>query len=289
MHKSYIIQCMPGAWHIPRSKKHLTRDKLEHSPRFLIACVLTALLTVAESSKAEFTPGLSLRATTNYVIRGYTRSNEQPAAQLNLDLGHSSGFFFGSWISSVAFSEEDAESGPGSNMSSMGSEMQETVDNPAHIEFQPYAGFNAALTRNWRAELISTGYIYNGTVMGGNYDYAEIYSRLLYKDIVSMRLGIAPNSYGYDLTNVNFDAQVRYPLTDVIEFSAGLGYDHYSIVSEYSIIHWNAGVQWNIGNHVALELRYFGRHTMVNTHGDDMLHAPPALGFPIVFAVSVGF
>ncbi len=71
--------------------------------------VLTGLVTVpalasAADSPHTFTGNVTL--TSNYVFRGISQSSGEPAIQGGLDYAHKSGFYLGTWASSVGWLED---------------------------------------------------------------------------------------------------------------------------------------------------------------------------------------
>jgi uncharacterized protein (TIGR02001 family) len=60
-----------------------------------------AALTASTLTHAEFSANMAL--TSDYVWRGYSQSDEDPAIQGGIDYNHSSGFYVGTWASNVDF------------------------------------------------------------------------------------------------------------------------------------------------------------------------------------------
>ncbi len=89
-------------------------------------CLLPLGVTVmclAVPAEGEFS--ITLNGSTNYVYRGYSKSDDHPVAQLNLDYEHEkSGIFIGVWTSMVDFGEDEDE-----------------FDDPAKVEISPYIGW----------------------------------------------------------------------------------------------------------------------------------------------------
>ena len=67
--------------------------------------VAVGALTLAGAASAEFSANIG--ATNNYLFRGVTQTNDQPAIQGGLDYAHDSGFYVGTWASNVEFSGQN--------------------------------------------------------------------------------------------------------------------------------------------------------------------------------------
>ena len=65
------------------------------------AMIITAPMVVAEDSPHEFSANVAL--STDYMYRGGSQTNEQPAISGGFDYGHSSGLYAGLWASNVDF------------------------------------------------------------------------------------------------------------------------------------------------------------------------------------------
>ena len=74
-----------------------------------IALLATTPLTFAADGDNSFwgiTPAASVSLTTNYMWRGVSQSNNDPAIQGAIDFAHDSGFYIGAWASSVEFGDQ---------------------------------------------------------------------------------------------------------------------------------------------------------------------------------------
>ena len=66
--------------------------------KFIIACG-TALLGVSSLAQAELSANIG--ATSNYLWRGVTQTDDGPAISGGIDWAHDSGFYLGSWVSNI--------------------------------------------------------------------------------------------------------------------------------------------------------------------------------------------
>jgi uncharacterized protein (TIGR02001 family) len=218
---------------------------------------------------AEFSG--QLRFLSNYVYRGYSKSDGGPIVQGNLDYEHSSGFYLGTWASMVDFGDE-------------------RLEDHAHVEVTPYLGWNFDLAEDWRVDTVLTRYIFDGKVLEHSADYNEIYALLHFRDLLTGRFAVAFDAYGHGREIFNYELQTRYPLTDTLEVSASLGYEDAEQVLEYDYLYWNLGAKWHFHRNGAIDLRYYDSY-----HLDERLGQAhhrigiPEIDNPIVISISVGF
>ena len=62
-----------------------------------------------EESSSPHTWSANMLMASEYVFRGITQSNEDPAIQVGIDYAHDSGFYIGTWASSVEFNSGNAD------------------------------------------------------------------------------------------------------------------------------------------------------------------------------------
>ena len=115
---------------------------------------------IADDSPHGFSANVAY--TTNYMYRGFTQTSESSAIQGGLDYSHSSGFYAGTWASSLEF-------GGG--------------DDDTNIEIDYYAGFAGALADTGISyDLGALYYQYPNTDAdaAGDFDFLEFYGNLGY-------------------------------------------------------------------------------------------------------------
>ena len=112
----------------------------------------TILLLSSNAAAVDFNGYATL--TTDYVFRGVTYSDGDPAAQLGAEVSFESGIFVGTWISSI-----DIESSSGFQRD---------------VEINYYLGFGGQLGETWSAAVTAIAYTYPGGGAPIEYDYEEI-------------------------------------------------------------------------------------------------------------------
>ena len=73
-----------------------------------IATAFLAILPVSQPVFAESPISANVALTSNYIFRGQTQNNEDPALQGGFDFEHGSGFYAGVWGSNVDFGGDES-------------------------------------------------------------------------------------------------------------------------------------------------------------------------------------
>jgi uncharacterized protein (TIGR02001 family) len=233
----------------------------------------------------------TITGTTNYVWRMYSKSNNEPAIQANLDYQHSSGLYLGTSVSSFNIGPSEVEI-PG-------------VPNPfsdsAKIEMTPYIGFSYKLADDWRVDAQYSRYIYDGKIYGVDGDYNEFYVFLHYKDLLTAQFSYVDDFYGIAQTDIFkffgegqdansffYELTGRYPITDYLEFSSTYGYAQTQGILGADYQYWNVGLTGRY-KFIALDLRYYDAME-VNPSDELVLQDHPhTLTESVVFSISAGF
>lgn len=233
--------------------------------RYSLAPALVALLCLSSATAAVDTSAL-LRLTSNYEYRGYTLSDNRAALQANFDLAWSNGFFIGTWVSTADFGGAD-------------------------LAANPYLGIPLDLSADWQLVTSLAGYFFDDKVNNVNANYGEGAARLAYRDIGSLQVSIAPDYYGTGEAVPSCEVELRYPLSDTIEVSGGLGYQASRAALNYDNIYSNFGISWFLLPRLTLDLRYHDLHEMNERPHDDPAAEPLSayhLDTPVIFSVSIG-
>jgi len=227
---------------------------------------LTISLATVKPTAAEDITGI-LRVASNYDYRGYSKSDNHPSSQANIDYLKPDTLFFGAWFSSV-------------NMQG------------ARLEMNPYLGKQFVLSQDWQAITSLGGYFFDDKVMNQGANYGEALLQLDYRDLVSFRFNIAPDYYGRGHAVTNYEFEVRHPLADNIEVSAGIGYLAGRKSLNYDSLYSNIRIAWFIRPDLTFDLNYSQLHEMnerPHDLNDEGLFSDSDLDSPIILAISFGF
>lgn len=173
--------------------------------------------------------------TTDYVFRGVTYSDGDPAAQLGVDVSFTSGIYAGVWGSTI-----DIDSPPFSKRDR---------------EVTYYLGYSHDLTRDWTIAVNAVAYTYPGASGTVDYDYEEYGVSFNYRDRVWYEYAYSPDVYNSSSETHNYRLHVEWQLPAALVGSAGVGYYDVSRLSDDSYAYWEAGVTRSFGR-VDVDLRY---------------------------------
>lgn len=242
-----------------------------NSKRFVIKLTACTVLAIKSSAIAAEVRG-TLSFMTDYVSRGYSKSNGNPTVQGNLDYEHDSGFYTGVWVSHVDFGDH------------------ETSDQ-ANVELIPYLGWSLPLAEDWRFDSYLSRYFYDGRLFGQNSDYNELNVLGHFRDLASLRVAWSENYYNRNHSALDYELTLRYPFTDTFEAAAGFGFSDTMKALQYSYLYWNAGVTWFF-KYGSMDLRYVqaarSGHPLEDASSTPHFE-PKGVNADVIFTLSLGF
>lgn len=205
-------------------------------PAFIAATVAaTFALSLPLTAHAQETqPEFSFNAaiTSDYVWRGFSQSNEDPALQGGIDLTYGN-FYAGTWASAVDF-------GDGTD-----------------AEWDFYAGFNTTTGAiDW--DLGVTYYTYVGEPKDADYHFVEFKvaaSHTFDQLTIGAAVHFSPDFYGVDKEATYLEGTAEYAISERWSLSGGVGRQFLDVSSDYTA--WNLGVGVNLTDKVSLDARYW--------------------------------
>ncbi|MFO1417505.1 MAG: TorF family putative porin [Methylotetracoccus sp.] len=212
-----------------------------------------------------------LSFSSNYFYRGYSKSANTPTVRANADYQYGVGdhtVYGGVWISRIDFDDRN-------------------YPDHADAEIYPYLGANLKLADDWRIDAAVSRYIFAGDIFGRYSDYNEYSLQAHFADLISVRFAAADDLYHRGQPAFDYELTGRYPLTETLEASAGLGYYAARPVLEYDSLYWNAGITWFFG-YGSVDLRYVDYTHVSDSHDPNSL-VLPYVDPKFVGSISVGF
>jgi uncharacterized protein (TIGR02001 family) len=170
--------------------------------------------------------GGSLAITSDYLVRGVSRSNNSAAVQADLHFATDAGFIAGVFASSVELYDGD----------------------PRNAEVSAFLGFAWAPSAAWHTKLLASYYSYPWNQQGRAYNYAELSVEATYDDWLDLALIYSPDAprYEYDagLTGVSAksaEMNLRSPWWRRLAATAGVGYSQYAGAGGGGYVYYSAG------------------------------------------------
>jgi len=201
--------------------------------------IVTSQMVMADSPH-EFSANVAL--STDYMYRGGSQTNEQPAISGGFDYAHSSGVYAGLWASNVDFGDS------------------------ANIEIDFYGGIAGEISNGIGWDVGALYYHYPGVSdadeAAGDFDFIEGYGGLTYtfsdvqlKPAIGVKFSYSPDYFGEngDSYYVNADLGLSLPYGVGFAFQYGnqmfdnsgmTDYSHYSVGLSKDVAQFNFDVTW---------------------------------------------
>jgi uncharacterized protein (TIGR02001 family) len=190
------------------------------------AFVLGALLAAAPSPTAaagidaeDFTVYVTL--VSDYVLYGYSQTEENPALQAGVDFEHPGGIFAGVRLSNVEFPPAGS------------------VEDPRDLEIHLFAGYGLELGGGLALSAGLVHYEYPGSGNAIDWDYTELDLALQYRN-AALSVGFSDSALGSGYDGIAVGLVGRWALRRRVELTTGVGY--YDLEAPYLMdyLYWNA-------------------------------------------------
>jgi len=202
---------------------------------FRLALLALAPLVLASPSQAgDLPPGTSVSGGVNivsdYRFRGISLSGSDPALQGTINLNHDSGFYVGTWASSI-----------------------DGGDLYGHTEVDLYGGWSGEAAARTTFDVMLAYYAYlNGNDAVGRADYFEGTAKLTH-DFGPLK-GTVGTSYSWEQKAIGGEDNV-YLFSDAVApvggtpltLKAHVGYTDGGLAPDGHYVDWSAGVDWAVG------------------------------------------
>lgn len=201
--------------------------------------------------------------TSDYVKRGVTQSDGDPAVQLGVELNFENGFFLGTWGSSV-----DISNGP-------------AVQRDLEVNY--YAGYGFDASNSWRLSASTVAYAYPGQSGRFDYDYTEYSLGASFDDRVWLEVAWSPDLYNSGRSTTNIDLYAEWPINSVWAIGGGAGHYDTSRLTGSSYKYWQLGVTASL-RWAAIDLRVHDTDQWV-----PIISTPERAKFRLVLKIQIPF
>jgi uncharacterized protein (TIGR02001 family) len=193
-----------------------------------VALSLSLAIGAARCAAADQWGG-SLDLTSDYIVRGITRSNDRAALQLDLHYFNSSGFVAGLFASNTQIDYEA----------------------PRDVELDAFLGYAWAAGNDWHGKILASYYAYPWNQNGSAYNYDELDADVSYQDWLQVSVVFSPNAPRYvrhrGLMGVSSDAaevNLQRPVLGKLSATAGIGYSHFDGPDPAGYAYWSVGAAY---------------------------------------------
>jgi uncharacterized protein (TIGR02001 family) len=200
--------------------------------RLIAQCLMlaSAWLALSTPSAAE-TWGGSVALTSDYFVRGISRSNDQVALQGDVHVAGASGFFGGLFASSVQFDSSDSRNG----------------------EISAFLGFAWSAGKDWRNKIVIDHYSYPWNAAGSHYSYDELSFDAAYQDWLDLSVVYSPNTPRYveypgfiSVTAKSVEMNLQSPRSHRMAATAGVGYSYLDGPGAVGYTYWSLGANYDV-------------------------------------------
>lgn len=204
-------------------KQNIFRAREARAPVFTVLCVVVGLMAFGSQAKAADISG-NATLTTDYVWRGSTQTQGDPAVQAGFKVTGASGFYASAWGSNVEFA-------PGAG---------------ANTELDFTVGWGKALFDDWSVDANVLHYRYPSTAT--DLDWTELNGTLTYKGNYWASLGYSNEALGYDADGVYALVGAKFPINDRLRLESSAA--HYflddAVVARSGYTHGWLSAVWTV-------------------------------------------
>jgi uncharacterized protein (TIGR02001 family) len=191
----------------------------------------------------------SVALTSDYLVRGISRSDDHAALQLDLHYIDDSGIIAGLFASNT----------------------QIDPDASRDAELNAYLGFAWTANSDWRGKVLASYYAYPWNLEGSQYNYGELDLDVYYREWLGISVGYFPSAlrslpYGAP-TRVHAESvelNLQRPLVGKLSGTAGIGYYESGGPGPSGYTYWSAGVAWDLAP-VTLVVSYVDASAAANS------------------------
>lgn len=225
-----------------------------------------AVLAQAKAAEPDYTLSFNAGVVSDYRYRGISQTRLKPAVQAGADFAHKSGFYLGTWASTIKWIEDNRALG---------------TDVKGSVELDLYGGYKGALGDvSYDVGVLRYQYVGNTldkTAGGGVYANAnttEVYAAATYGVATFKYSRSTGNLFGYINSKGSeyFDLSANFDLGNGFTLTPHVGHQYVANLGLASYTDYSLTLAKDLGNGVALTA------TAVSTDADKGNYANPVNG-----------
>jgi uncharacterized protein (TIGR02001 family) len=176
----------------------------------ILVSALAVLACPAVAKDAAWSAGGGAWVLSDYVWRGVSQTQGDPAVQFEAFVEHDSGFFAGIWGTSVDFTGDESD--------------EDGID----YELDPYLGWSAELGDDVELQLQLTRVLYPGYAPGYDYNYNEFEAKLGFARHYEASIAYSDDIFNLGGSGIYYHAQGEWALTES-GFGVRAAFGHYDL------------------------------------------------------------
>lgn len=184
--------------------------------------------------------GGSVGVTSDYIVRGISRSDDHAALQLDVHYLNTSGFLAGLFASNT----------------------QIDPDQPTDVELDAFLGFAWTVGGDWRGKILASHYAYPLNRYASAYNYDELDFDWAFQDWLDASISYSPDAPRYlpyrgliGVTSESGEVNLQRSVLRKLSATAGVGYAHYAGPDPAGYAYWSFGAAYDLAP-VSLVLSY---------------------------------
>jgi uncharacterized protein (TIGR02001 family) len=197
-----------------------------------VAALLVGMTLASTQLKAANQWGGSVTLSSDYYVRGISRTRDQPALQLDLHYSSPSGFLAGAFASNS----------------------QTSPIAQRDVELSGFLGYAWNVSDEWRGKIFASHYAYPGSNAGTRYNYDEFDFDLAYDGWLHFSAGYSPNSPRYlaapyrryiSVMEKSAEVSLQRPIFGKLSVTAGVGYSFLEGPESGGYTYWSGAAAYD--------------------------------------------
>lgn len=194
--------------------------------------LLVGLGCASTQTRAADDWGGSVAVTSDYFVRGISRTSDNAALQLDFHYSNSNGFLAGAFASNTQIDRRE----------------------PKDYELSGFLGFTWSFDEAWRARILASHYAYPWNRAGSHYNYDELDFDVAYQSWLHFDLGYSPNSPRFlgfpypgliGVSEKSAEMSAQRQVLGKLSLTAGVGYSFLDGPESGSYVYWSGGAAYD--------------------------------------------
>jgi uncharacterized protein (TIGR02001 family) len=196
--------------------------------------MLLGIAIASTQSNAADQWGGSAAISSDYFVRGISRTSDHAALQLDLHYSAANGFLAGAFASNTQIDSGE----------------------PRDVELSAFLGYAWNVSNDWRARILASHYAYPWNRAGSEYNYDELDADLAFQGWLHFSLGYSPNSPRFviqpyrsliGVSERSAEVSAQRQIVGTFSLTGGVGYSYLNGPEPGGYVYWSGGAAYDVG------------------------------------------